>query len=283
MITKNSSTINLNGGFTAAGAGPTIEHDSVSVMGLELARVSEREAIETALSGVRAGRGGWICPANLDVLRQVVHDDGVRRLLASADLVVADGMPLVWASRLQRSPVPERVAGSSLAVTLPPAAALAGASVYLLGGNPGVAEHAGQVLMQASPTLRIAGTHCPPMGFERSPQALEDLEGALLAARPDVVFVALGFPKQEHLIRRLRPLLPATWFVSCGISLSLVSGAVARAPVWVQRLGLEWVHRLAQEPRRLARRYLLEGLPFVTRMLAGALRLRYRAPSLARR
>jgi len=244
-------------------------------MGLTIDRVSEREAIEAALAGVRAGHGGWICPANLDVLRQVVRDPGVSRLVEQADLVVADGMPLVWASRLQRAPVPERVAGSSLAVTLPGAAATAGASVFLLGGDPGVADAAAQRLARERPGLRIAGTHCPPHGFERSPAALDALERAVLAARPDIVFVGLGFPKQERVILRLRPLLPHAWFVSCGVSLSFVSGALERAPGWAQRLGLEWLHRLAQEPRRLARRYLRDGIPFMLRVMASALRRRY--------
>jgi N-acetylglucosaminyldiphosphoundecaprenol N-acetyl-beta-D-mannosaminyltransferase len=250
-------------------------------MGLEIDRVSEREVIDIALGGVSAGRGGWICPANLEVLRQVVHDPGARRLVDEADLVVADGMPLVWAARLQRAPVPERVAGSSLAATLPDAAARDGASVFLLGGDPGVADAAARRLVRESPGLRIAGTHCPPRGFEDASDAMSTLERALLDAQPDIVFVGLGFPKQERLILRLRPLLPTAWFVSCGIGLSFVSGSVARAPGWAQRLGLEWLHRLAQEPRRLARRYLRDGVPFVIRVLAGALRRRYRLPSPA--
>ena len=89
-------------------------------------------------------------------------------------------------------------------------------------------------------------------------------------ARPDIVFVGLGFPKQEHLILRLRPRFPSIWFVSCGISLSYVSGDVTRAPSWAQHAGLEWLFRLAQEPRRLARRYLVDGLPFCARLLASS-------------
>jgi N-acetylglucosaminyldiphosphoundecaprenol N-acetyl-beta-D-mannosaminyltransferase len=258
-----------------------LTYHKVDLMGLTIDRVSEREAIDTALAGVRAGRGGWICPANLDVLRQVVSDPGVSELVEQADLVVADGMPLVWASRVQRAPVPERVAGSSLAVTLPGAAAQAGASIFLLGGDPGVADAAAERLAGEHPNLRIAGTHCPPRGFERSSAALAELERAVLAARPNIVFVGLGFPKQERTILRLRPLLPAAWFVSCGAGLSFASGALERAPGWAQRFGLEWLHRLAQEPRRLARRYLRDGVPFLVRVLASAVRRRY-VPAAAR-
>jgi N-acetylglucosaminyldiphosphoundecaprenol N-acetyl-beta-D-mannosaminyltransferase len=151
--------------------------------------------------------------------------------------------------------------------------------VFLLGGDPGVAEAAADRLQERHPGLRIAGTHCPPVGFERAPERLREIDVALERARPDIVFVALGFPKQERLILRLRPLLPQAWFVSCGISLSFVSGNVSRAPAWLQRCGLEWLYRLVQEPRRLARRYLLQGIPFMARVLAGSLRRRLTATS----
>jgi N-acetylglucosaminyldiphosphoundecaprenol N-acetyl-beta-D-mannosaminyltransferase len=248
----------------------------VRIMDLEVDRVSEVQAVAAAMAGVREGRGGWICPANLDVLRQVTLEPAVRELVRSADIVVADGMPLVWASHLQREPLPERVSGSSLIETLPRAAAEAGASVFLLGGDEGVADEAARRLAARLEGLRVAGTYCPPFGFEQSLEQLDAIDAALSAAQPDIVFVALGFPKQERLIARLRPLLPQAWFVSVGISLSLVSGDVARAPRWARRLGLEWVHRLAQEPRRLARRYLVDGIPFLARVLAVAMRRRVR-------
>jgi N-acetylglucosaminyldiphosphoundecaprenol N-acetyl-beta-D-mannosaminyltransferase len=211
----------------------------------------------------------------------VVRDPAKRALVEQADLLTADGMPLIWASRLQRTPLPERVSGSSLVRTLPAAGAGSGASVFLLGGDPGVAETAAAQLRDSCPAVRIAGTHCPPLGFEDSPGDLAAIEGALERSRPDVVFVALGFPKQEQLILRLRPRFPTIWFVSCGISLSYLSGDVKRAPLWAQRLGLEWLHRLAQEPRRLARRYLVEGLPFFAQLLASAMRQRVTTTSPA--
>jgi N-acetylglucosaminyldiphosphoundecaprenol N-acetyl-beta-D-mannosaminyltransferase len=224
--------------------------------------------------GVRLGRGGWICPTNLDVLRQVVISPELRALVEDADLVVADGMPLLWASRVQGAALPERVAGSSLIHTLSHAAARNGASVFLLGGDPGVAERAAARLRDDIDGLTVCGTHCPPVGFEREPALMAGIEAALRAAQPDVVYVALGFPKQERLIRRLRAEHPSVWFVSVGASFSFVAGEIARAPVWMQRAGLEWVHRLAQEPRRLARRYLVDGIPFLVRVLASAARQR---------
>jgi N-acetylglucosaminyldiphosphoundecaprenol N-acetyl-beta-D-mannosaminyltransferase len=186
-------------------------------------------------------------------------------------------MPLVWASKIQGRPLPERVAGSSLVMTLPAAAVGTDTSFFLLGGDAGVAESAAQRLVGDHAGLRLAGTYCPPVGFERNPTELAKIEAAIDAAKPNVVFVALGFPKQDRLIARLRGTRTSMWFLSCGIGLSFVSGEVQRAPVWVQRLGLEWLHRLAQEPRRLARRYLVEGFPFMARLVLSAVRGRFRA------
>jgi N-acetylglucosaminyldiphosphoundecaprenol N-acetyl-beta-D-mannosaminyltransferase len=245
-------------------------------MGVGLDRLTEEQTVAATLNAVRDGRGGWICPINLDVLRQVVRVPEVRALVEHAEIRVGDGMPLLWASRLQGTPLPERVAGSSLIHTIPRAASASGASVFLLGGDEGVARAAAERLRNANPGLRIAGTHCPPFGFEDDPRALAAIEHALDEAQPDLIFVGLGFPKQEKLIARLRPRLPASWWISCGISFSYVTGHVTRAPNWVQRAGLEWIHRLVQEPRRLARRYLIDGIPFSARMLlvSGVHRLR---------
>jgi N-acetylglucosaminyldiphosphoundecaprenol N-acetyl-beta-D-mannosaminyltransferase len=247
---------------------------TVPLMGLGFAAVSERDTIEHVLEGIADGRGGWICPANLDVLRQWRESAEVRRLVSLADLVVADGMPLIWAGGLQGSPLPERVAGSTLIVSLAAAAADAGASIFLLGGNPGTADAAVSKLLELSPGLQIAGTLCPPLGFETQPDWLDRIERALRETAPDIVYVGLGFPKQERLIADLRASFPKAWFVSCGISFSFVAGDVHRAPVILQRIGLEWLHRLAQEPGRLYRRYLLQGIPFLVELLWSALAAR---------
>jgi N-acetylglucosaminyldiphosphoundecaprenol N-acetyl-beta-D-mannosaminyltransferase len=243
-------------------------------MGLGFAAVSERDTIEYVLEGLANGRGGWVCPANLDVLRQWRASPEVRALVALADLVVADGMPLIWAGGLQGSPLPERVAGSTLIVSLTAAAADAGASVFLLGGNPGTAEAAVARLTELSPSLHLAGTLCPPFGFETQPEWLDRIKRSLLDAAPDIVYVGLGFPKQERLIVDLRARMPNAWFVSCGISFSFVAGEINRAPVIVQQLGLEWLHRMVQEPKRLYRRYLLQGIPFLLELMWSALTAR---------
>nr|AFB69921.1 N-acetylglucosaminyldiphospho-undecaprenolN-acetyl-beta-D-mannosaminyl transferase [uncultured bacterium] len=187
-------------------------------------------------------------------------------------------MPLVWAARVQGTPLPERVAGSNLIWSVSRAAAHDARTVYFLGGDPGTAERAADVLRARFPGFVCAGTHCPPFGFEKDPRQREEIENRLRAARPDLVYVALGSPKQERLIGELRTKLAedlaATWWLGIGISFSFVTGDVRRAPRWMQRLGLEWVHRLGQEPRRLARRYLVDDLPFAFALFTRAARRR---------
>ncbi|HWS34021.1 MAG TPA: WecB/TagA/CpsF family glycosyltransferase, partial [Actinoplanes sp.] len=136
------------------------------------------------------------------------------------------------------------------------------------------AARAAARLVRASPGLRIAGTLSPEYGFEEDEATYAEVCAQVIAAGPDLVFVGLGFPKQEVVIERLRPQLPNTWFVGCGAAVNFVAGDVARAPRWMQRTGLEWAHRLGTEPRRLAGRYLRHDAPYALRLLASAPRRR---------
>ncbi|MFP4144896.1 MAG: WecB/TagA/CpsF family glycosyltransferase [Phycisphaeraceae bacterium] len=257
---------------------------TVDLHGVAVHALTETEAVDEVLRALEVGRGGWVITPNLDHLRRARFDAEFRGMLEEADLVVADGMPLIWASRLQGTPLPERVAGSSLVSTLAEEAGRQGRSLFLLGGAPGAADAAGAALERRCPGLRIAGTACPAPGFEQRDGEIDGLREQLRQARPDVVYVALGSPKQERLIREMRSELPGTWWLGVGMSLGFLAGQVRRAPVWMQRAGLEWLHRLGQEPRRLARRYVVDGLPFAARMLgeAGARRCRTLAGRKAR-
>jgi N-acetylglucosaminyldiphosphoundecaprenol N-acetyl-beta-D-mannosaminyltransferase len=242
-------------------------------MGIRIDAVTERQCVDHVTSCASRGVGGWVVTPNVDHMRRIERSEETRELYRRADLSVVDGMPLVWALRLRGTPVPERVAGSDLIFSLTRAAAERDLSVFLLGGDPGIAEAAAEALQAAAealqakfPSLEIAGCLCPPFGFESDPGELERIRQTLAEAAPQVVFVALGSPKQERLIEQLRALLPSAWWLGVGISLSFVCGAVKRAPRWMRRSGLEWLHRFAQEPRRLARRYLVDGIPFYLRL-----------------
>jgi N-acetylglucosaminyldiphosphoundecaprenol N-acetyl-beta-D-mannosaminyltransferase len=235
---------------------------SINLRGVRLHAVTEAQCVRHVLDELDAGRGGVVVTPNLDHLRRCVFDVSFGALVSEADMVVADGMPLVWASKLQGTPLPERVAGSNLISSLSGAAAERGKSVFLLGGAPGTADAAARVLKERFPGLIVAGTCCPSHGFEDDQRAMSDLQQRLAACGADIVYVALGSPKQERLISRLKVVLPRAWWLGVGNSFSFLSGHVKRAPLWMQRMGVEWLHRLCQEPRRLFKRYIVSGLPF---------------------
>ena len=247
----------------------------VDLLGAELHAITEADTVDIVMKELQAGNDGSILTMNLDHLRRHTRDAICRGLYSRATLHVSDGMPLIWASRLQGTPLPERVTGSNLIWSLSEAAAEFGRNVFLLGGEPGTANEAAEVLVETYPGLEIAGTWCPDFGFEQREDDMTAMTKALIAAKPDIVYVALGTPKQDKLIEILRDYLPSTWWVGVGISFSFVTGTVSRAPQWMQNAGLEWVHRLSQEPGRLGRRYLLKGVPFCTRLITSAILRRF--------
>lgn len=235
------------------------------IAGLPVDVISTEETIERVLEacGQERERPLTVFSCNVDMVIKAHRDEAFRQTLASADILNADGMPIVWLGRRLGAPFPERVAGSELVPRLGPACARAGRSVFLFGAAPGVADAAAERLLRASPTLRVAGTYAPPMGFEGDPALLAEAIDAVRAAKPDVLFVAMGAPRQERFVLEHGAELGAKAILAIGGSLDMLAGRVRRAPPWVQRSGLEWLWRLAQEPVRLAPRYLVDGPAFL--------------------
>ncbi|MFG1947864.1 WecB/TagA/CpsF family glycosyltransferase [Nonomuraea sp. NPDC048826] len=249
---------------------PRFRDRRVVVGGIGVDPVEEDEVVAWVAGELAAGRGGRIVTPNVDICRAVRRDPRLAGLVAGAEVVVADGMPLVWAARLRGTPLPGRVTGADLIWSLSAMAARHGLPVYLLGGPPGVAEAAARELTRRCPGLEVCGVDAPPYGFDRTAAGRARVRRKVVAARPALVFAGLGFPRQDLLIAELRRELPATWFLGCGAAIGFAAGAVPRAPLWMRRGGLEWLHRLVTEPRRLAGRYLVHDLPFALRLLAGS-------------
>jgi N-acetylglucosaminyldiphosphoundecaprenol N-acetyl-beta-D-mannosaminyltransferase len=239
----------------------------IQVGNLWLDRFTEHEVIRIVRESWVAGRGGSIVTVNADIARAALHNPDLGELIATGSLVVPDGMPLVWAARIAGEALPERVAGSSLLFSLSAAAAADGRSVYLLGGADGVPAKAAEALCARFPKIRIAGIDSPPFGFDETGEGIRHTVAAVEFAAPDLVFVGLGFPRQERLIKLLQQASPEAWYLACGGGIAMAAGVLPRASPVLQRLGLEWAHRLVLEPRRLARRYLRDDLPFVVALL----------------
>ena len=218
--------------------------------------------VKYILESSRSGHGGWVVTPNLDILRRYSKCVSFRNLVATSTLNVADGMPLVWLSRCLGTPVPERINGTDLMVEVCKVAATAGDAVCFLGGNEGTAEKTSKNLVGRFPGLNVVGCLCPEFGFEKDLEAIKYIADEIAAMQPEIVFVGLGSPKQDVLINMLRLQFPGIWWLGVGVSFSFISGDLVRAPNWAKSNGLEWLYRLIAEPKRLARRYLVEGIPF---------------------
>lgn len=246
-----------------------LESERVVIAGLPIARLNTKEVVDRIFGGLSSGRGGWIVTANLDFIQRASQDAYARELYSQADLIVADGAPLLWAARLMGRPLPDRVAGSDLVWILAERAAREDRSLYLLGGNGNDAHAAAEELKQRYPGLRISGVSNPWLSSPPTAAELSSVRDEILTAKPDLVYAGFGSPKQELVIKALRDDLPSAWLMGCGISLSFIAGSVPRAPVWMQKSGLEWIHRMLTEPRRLGPRYL-RNIPYALKLLWNA-------------
>lgn len=223
-------------------------------------------ALEQIERLVAAGEGGSVFTPNVDHVVTAEDDEEFRRAYDAASLSLADGQPLIWASRLLGTPLPEKVSGSDLVWPLVQRAASRGWRVYLLGGAPGVAAAAAR-RMETELGVCVAGVDVPEIDVASPDPAGVAAAERVRAARPHLVLVALGAPKQERWIHRNLERMRPSVVLGVGAALDFVAGRVRRAPRWMSRAGLEWLHRLARGPRRLAKRYLLKD-PRILAILA---------------
>lgn len=228
----------------------------VVVLGIPVHPVTMDQALDWIAARIAAGGPpALVATVNLDFLRLAHLDAELHRILFHADLVLADGFPVVWWAKHVGDPLPGRVAGSDLTPLLAARAARDGFSLFLLGGAAGVAEQAAQALTARHEGLRVAGILAPDAAALAAPAAIIS---AVRAAKPGAVLVALGAPKQERLIVRCQASWAAPVAIGVGASLDFVVGVQVRAPLAWQRCYLEWAWRLLRSPRRLGWRYVLD-------------------------
>jgi len=236
---------------------------TVTIAGVGIDAVTFDSAVG-AIFAHAAGRGvpSYVVTPNAHHVVLFQKDALLRKIYADAFLVVADGVPLLWAAALLGMRLPGRVNGTDLLEALCERAAGAGLRVFFLGGREGAASAAAARLAARHPRLAVSGTYCPPLGFENDATENVKVLAAISAARPDLLFVGLGAPKQEYWMYEncARAGVPVS--LGIGVSFELVGGIVARAPRWMQRAGLEWLYRLGAEPRRLWRRYVFGNAAF---------------------
>lgn len=235
----------------------------VKIGSIAIDAVTLDQAVDAIGELVARGNGGMVFTPNVDHIVVAEDDAKFRAAYQEADLALVDGTPVMWAARLLGTPLPEKVSGSDLVRPLAARAAREGWRVYLLGGRPGIAAGAKEILEREYPGLQIVGTSCPMIDLSKGIAEQQDVIDSIRASRPDLLLLALGAPKQEIFAHRIRSLVGPVVMLGIGASLDFVTGAAKRSPAWMSSLGIEWVYRFAQEPDRLWRRYLLRDPRFL--------------------
>jgi len=241
--------------------------DRVEILGIDLDPVTQEEAVECALAFVEEGGPHQIWTPSISHLMLCRRDPDFAKVSRDADLVVADGMPVVWMSRLNRTPLPERVTGADLLPALCRAAAGRGYRVFFLGAEEGVADEVARRMAEKYPGLMVAGTYSPPVNFENDPIENEQTIRRVVESKPDILFVALGTPRQEKWIRRYREQLGVPVMIGVGAAFNFAAGRERRAPVCLQRWGLESLWRMIRRPKEILGRILRNAPLFFLLML----------------
>jgi len=233
-----------------------------NILGLRIDAVNMSMAVETVESAVKNKRNGYVCVAGVHGVMEAFRDRDLASMFANAFLVVPDGMPTIWVGHLQGLRQMERVFGPDLMLELIARSQTTGFSHFLCGGDYGVAEELRHTLQQEFPLARIVGTYTPPfhsMTSEEEDQLVEKLNHLT----PDIVWVGLSTPKQEKFMARLQSRVPPTVMIGVGAAFDFHTGRIKDSPAWVKRSGLQWCHRLMQEPSRLWKRYLVNNSQFL--------------------
>ena len=242
--------------------------ERVNVLGVGLSIINQNRARELLFDAVRRGRRGYVTVTGVHGVSESQRDEALRDIHNRALLCTPDGMPMVWLGRLNGHRQMSRVYGPDLMLNLCEHSSAAGFTHFLYGGNPGVADELKRNLEVRFPGVNIVGTYCPPFRALNASER-EELQGLVRELRPTFFWVGLSTPKQERFMAEYLPLLPeAAVMLGVGAAFDLLTGRLQQAPKWMQRSGLEWFYRLTREPKRLARRYLVNNSLLPWRLLA---------------
>ena len=229
--------------------------ETVALMGVPISNVTMDEAIEFIDASIRRGGFHQFATANVDFVKNAIEDPDMQQILFGCDLVVPDGMPLLWVSKLLNCPLRERVCGVDMVPRLAELAVRRGYRIFLLGAKESVSRKAAENLQEMYPDLEICGRYSPPVSSIENMDH-EQILRRIDAARPDILLVAFGNPKQEKWISMHRDRLTVPACIGIGGTLDFIAGTIPRAPQWMRGIGLEWFYRCAQEPLRLSSRYI---------------------------
>lgn len=236
------------------------------MFGVEIDVLNRHQAVQACMDIIAEKMQScrYVVTPNVDHALTLQKNAAFRAAYKGAALVLADGNPIVWASKLLGKPLPETVTGSDLVPAVMRAYASAGTTlkVFLLGAGPGVAEKAAENIKKDMPHVDVAGCYSPPFGFEKNPAETEKIIGLVNAVRPQLLVIGLGAPKQELWVCQNAARLHTDLAICAGAVIDFMAGEKPRAPEWMRKLALEWLHRMLSEPKRLAARYAKGAIVF---------------------
>lgn len=235
----------------------------IQFMNTTIDNLTMTEALNEIERLIEEDRKAFVVTPNVDHIVKLETDEALRTIYRHADLILTDGKPLLWISRLYKTPIKEKISGSDLFPLLCKLSAEKGYTMFFLGAAEGVAAKAAQKLAEKYPGLKVTGTYSPPFGFENNENEMMKIQRMIRGCKPNILIVGLGCPKQEKYIFQNRENLNVPISLGLGASLDFEAENVKRAPAWVSHCGLEWLYRTIQDPKRLLKRYVTDAVQIV--------------------
>jgi N-acetylglucosaminyldiphosphoundecaprenol N-acetyl-beta-D-mannosaminyltransferase len=229
----------------------------------EIDNITMDEALESVDKMIQTGSFHYIITPNVDHIIKLEESPTFREIYKDADLVLTDGMPLIWISKLFKKPIREKISGSDFFPKVCELASKKGYKVFLLGAAEGIAKKAAEKLCTKYKNLNIVGTYSPSYGFEKKEDEIDKIIRVINEAKPDILAVGLGAPKQEEFIYKYKEVLKVPVSLGIGATIDFEAGNIKRAPMWMSNIGLEWFYRLCKEPKRMFKRYLIDDIKIV--------------------
>lgn len=232
-------------------------------MNTEIDNLTMQEVLDSIDLLIRKNKNAYVVTPNVDHIVQLERGGELCDVYKNADLILADGKPLLWIAKWYGTPLKQKISGSDLFPLLCGLAAKKGYKMFFLGAAEGVAQKAAENLIDRYPGLQVAGTYSPPYNFEKNLVEMEKIKHQIIKTKPHILIVGLGCPKQELFIYHNKESLKVPISFGLGASLDFEAGHVKRAPRWMSNYGLEWVFRIIQEPKRMLKRYTVDGIEIV--------------------
>ena len=226
----------------------------------EIDNVTMSEAVQKIEQLILSKKTSYVVTPNVDHIVKLETDKEFQEVYKEAALILTDGMPLIWISKMKKTPIKEKVSGSDLFPEVCKLASQKGYKLFLLGAAEGVAAKAAENLKRKYKGLNVVGTYSPSYGFEKNEDEINRIIEMINEVKPDILAVGLGAPKQEKFLYSFRKQLNVPVALAIGASIDFEAGNVNRAPEWMQKSGLEWSYRLIKEPKRMFRRYLVDDM-----------------------